>query len=62
VAEPEELGLAYLQTAEIRNEGAFHQYFDPFCGDLTKTGGLPVSHIGADRNLGSRAGSIIETL
>ena len=62
MAEPEELGLAYLQAADIRGKGSFHQYLDPFCRDLTETGGLPVSQVGVDRDLGSRAGSMVEAL
>jgi hypothetical protein len=62
VAEPEELGLAYLQAEDVRSKGAFHQYLDPFCRDLAEAGYLSVSQVGADRDLGSRTGSMVEAL
>jgi hypothetical protein len=62
VVEPQELGLAYLQAANIGSQGAFYQHTYPFYGDLAEPGLFSVPQIGADRDLGSRAGSMVETL
>jgi hypothetical protein len=61
VAEPQEFGLAYLQAGHIGGEGAFHQHTYPFYGYLAKPGLFSVPQIGADRDLGSGAGSMVET-
>ncbi len=50
-----------MQAAHIRGKGAFNQNFDPVCGDLAKAGRFFVPQIGADRDLGSGAGSMVET-
>ena len=62
MAEPQEFGLAYLQAAHIGGEGAFYQYTYTFYGYFAKPGLFSVPQIGADRNLGSGAGSMVETL
>ena len=62
VVEPQEFGLAYLQTAHIGGEGTFYQHTYPFRGYFTKPRLFSVPQICADRDLGSGASSMVETL
>lgn len=51
-----------MQAANIRSKGALNQYFYPVGRDLMKAGFLPVRKVGADRDLGSGTGSMVEAL
>jgi len=62
VVKPEEIGLAYPQAAHIWSGGAFDQHTYPFSGYFAEAGLFSVPKIGADRDLGSGAGSMVETL
>ena len=62
MVEPEEIGLAYPQAAHIWSEGAFDQHKYLFSGYFAEAGLFSVPKIGADRDLGSGAGSMVETL
>lgn len=53
--------MANPQAAHVGGKGAFNQNSDAVRGDLAKAGRFFVPQIGADRDLGSGTGSMVET-